>query len=177
MTRQGRTTGRTARRKGLAAEAVVAAHHARYAAEGRALIYQRPTPVKPLGGVRGGAFRACWLASAGCDFGGVLTGGVGVVLELKTSAGASLPLARHGEPSLKPAQGAELAQAHALGALALVLVRVSPAAGDVWVRLAWPGWVAAVAEAEAEGAASLSVARLSRHGRVVVGGDWLARMP
>lgn len=174
---RGARTGRVARAGGERAEDQVRAANRRYAAEAAAWVKKRPTPVKVLGPVQGGRFRACWEAKAGCDFAGVLAGGRGLVMELKTSSGPSLPLAQRGKLTLKPSQAAELEQVHQLGGLALVLVRLVVTRDKrpvpVWVRLDWPGWCAAVAAAEAAGAASLGLQVLLAEGVLVEVARWL----
>lgn len=169
---KGARTGRTARASGERAEAVIVAACDRYRARGLADVYKRPTPVKPISG--GSPFRAVWQAKAGCDFGGTLAGGRSVLVELKTSSGPSLPLERHGKPTLGHAQAAELERCDALGGLAGVLVKVQPAAGPRWFWLAWGAWQAAVQDAADEGRASLGAALLEAHGVEVDPRDWLA---
>lgn len=166
--RAGRA-GRAGRARGERAEDQVLAACARYLAEGQAWIVKRPTPIRPLASPGpGGRFPAVFEAKAGCDFVGVLAGGRAVLVELKTSSGPSLPLARHGKPVLGPAQAAELEAVHQLGGLAAVLVRlVATRAGrpvERWFFVEWPAWQAAVAQAEAEGAASLGQGRLAACG-------------
>lgn len=169
---RGARTGRTARASGERAEACILAACDRYRAQGLADVYKRPTPVKPISG--GSPFRAVWQAKAGCDFGGTLAGGRSVLVELKTSSGPSLPLERHGKPTLGHAQAAELERCDALGGLAGVLVKVQPAAGPRWFWLAWGAWQAAVQDAADEGRASLGAALLEAHGVEVDPRDWLA---
>ena len=172
---RNQATGRKARAKGDRFEAVVAAKHAWYAAEGRALVYKRPTPIKPIGPASKGAFRAVWQEKAGCDYGGAVAGGRAVLLEVKGSSSASLPLDRGARgPTLAPLQADELDLADRLGAIAGVLVAVSPAAGVRWFFLPWRRWCVAVEEARATERASLGVELLERHGFAVPPGDWLA---
>lgn len=169
---QARRTGRKARASGSRFEAVVEAAHARYAAENRALIYKRPTPVKPISG--GSPFRAVWQEKAGADYGGALHGGRAVLVEVKSSSTAAIPLKRRGKPTVGPKQVRELATADALGAIAGVLVAVTPAAGERWFWLPWRRWLAALDDAEAQGRASLGCELLEAHGFEVPPGDWLA---
>jgi len=169
---RARRTGRKARAVGNRFESVVEAQHARYAAQARALVYKRPTPIKPIGG--GSPFRAVWLEKSGADYGGVLNGGRAVLVEVKSSGTASLPLKRHGKPTVGPKQTRELGTADALGAIAGVLVAVTPAAGERWFWLPWRRWLAALDAADAEGRASLGCDLLDAHGFEVPPGDWLA---
>ena len=143
MSKQGRTTGRRSRALGNAAEAQVLAVGALYAARGVAVIWKRPTPMRQIGSMDGhGRFQAVMEVGAGCDFYGVIRGGTAFLLELKSTVGARLPLARRGQPTLKPEQAAELDAMHALGGLALVLVRVR----DGWWLVHWPAWSAMAAD-------------------------------
>ena len=164
-------TGRKSRSVGEQAEAAIIAACDRYRAQGVADVYKRPTPVKPISG--GSPFRAVWQAKAGCDFGGTLVGGRSLVMELKTSSSPSLPLQRHGKPTLNATQVAELARCDALGGVAGVLVRVRPAGCERWYWLAWQGWLAAVLDAADERRASLGRELLEYHGRRVAPSDWL----
>ncbi len=181
---QARAQGRTANRAGQHAEDAVATVCAWYEAQGWAVARKRPTPTKVVGR-RGGRPVVVHSEPAGVDYSGTARGPRAVHFELKTSGTASLALqAPDGEPTLKKVQAAELAAAHALGAVAAVLVRVkSKPRGEMpvehWFWLPWTGWQAAVAAAEADGRKSLGLDLLLEHGVEVAphpllgGPDWL----
>lgn len=165
------STSRTARSAGETDEQLISAICEFYAAQGRALINKRPTPVKPLGSPdQRGSFRAVWLAPAGVDYAGVLLGGVAIMFEAKGSGDASLPLMRHGEPLLSPQQRQQLDQATALGAVTGLVVRVrrkprGKLPEQLWYWIGWPEWQDAEAEAAADGRASIGLDLLEAHGK------------
>lgn len=168
--------GRRARAAGVSDEALILA-----GARLRPFVVVRKmaTPIRQLEGVRpDGTFRACHDSEAGCDFRGQV-GPRALVFEAKGATTASLPLRRHGKSTLTTRQREELTEAHAAGGIAGVLIHVRPAAGDVWVWMPWPAWLAAEASAAADGRASLSVAAMEAAGGVrcpMAGGvaDWPA---
>lgn len=181
---QARAQGLTATRSGQQAEDAVTSVCAWYEAQGWAVVRKRPTPTRVVGR-RGGRPVVVHSEPAGVDYSGTARGARPVHFELKTSSTASLALqAPDGGLTLKKVQEAELAGAHALGAVAAVLVRVkSKPRGQMpvehWFWLPWPGWQAAVAAAEADGRKSLGLDLLEAHGVEVAphpllgGPDWL----
>lgn len=144
-------------------------------------------------GLRPGTFIASYAAldhrdGAPVDFvGHAIVAGqlVPVRIEVKSSSGANLPLARRpGSPTLAPHQRNDLALALAMGAVAGVLVRTArkprgrPATRH-WFWIPMGAWVDAVDAADASGQASLHAADIERVGiecASLPGGapDWLA---
>lgn len=129
--------GRKARDAGESWESALSSMHAMYAREGRAHIVKVPTPALVMGRTTHDArgrtcFRASWAARTGADYIGTLAGGRSVVLEAKSSGDA-----RIGIDAVRPHQAGALDQCHALGGLALVVVRLSTGAWVVpWLRWA-----------------------------------------
>jgi len=174
--------GRTARASGERDEALVLEACARYRAESRAIVKKAPTPIRQIGPIApDGSFKAKRTAKAGVDFSGTVQGGRAVAFDAKGSSTAALPLEERGEPTLKPIQADELHTIHALGGIAGVLVRTAPQRNKrpvpTWWWLSWPAWLAAVADARAQGRASITAQLLNTHARPVdthLGApDWL----
>lgn len=167
-----RAAGRRAQSNGQRAEAAVAAACRRYFAEGVADIRKRPEPYRQLGPCApGGQFRAVRIKASGADFQGVMRGGRAIRFDVKSSGLPRLPLSTHGRPVVSDALAADLESAERLGAVSGLLVRIAAPAGEagpfVWYWLHWPDWRNAVAQARADGAASLSHRALSMYGHRV----------
>lgn len=179
--------GRVARAAGEAAEDAVERACAAYQRAGRAVVWKLNAPVRVLGKVTEGRFKACWAGKAPVDYAGTLAGGRAVAFEVKGTAATALSLEGRDGDRLGAAQVQRLAQLDAAGAVVGVLVRIAtsatlrkPGPARRWFWLPWRGWLDACAAAEALGRKSLSAGMLETHGREcpVNGGwpDWLAAM-
>jgi penicillin-binding protein-related factor A (putative recombinase) len=162
-------SGRASRKRGARPEDALKVLHARYHAEGRALLRKLETPIRRISTSGPGRFVAVYLARAHVDFSGWVRLGGGhsrpVDLEVKTTEEPRIALAEVDEE-----QGAELAATAAAGGLACVLVRVQGA----WWLVPWSRWRAPVTE---PGRKSLTAEHLDACGvRVALRGaapDWL----
>jgi penicillin-binding protein-related factor A (putative recombinase) len=179
--------GRVAKAAGESTEAAVEAACAAYRRAGLASVDKLATPTKVVRRMEGGRFVGVFTGKAPVDFQGTLAGGRAVAIELKSSAVPRVPLEHRGEDRLRGEQGARLADLHRLGAACAVLVvvatgatRLRPGPARRWFLLRWPEWLAAVAEAEGEGRASIPLVAMETHGRecaVDCGWpDWLAAL-
>lgn len=172
-----RRAGRAAKAAGDSDEARVLGAARCYS--GRVSIRKMPTPVVRLRasrGLRPGQFVAVYDPDgAGCDFRGEMQGGRAIVFEAKGSSTASLPLRRkNGKPTLTDRQRAELQEAHHLGAIAAVLVKVtrtvSGRPAPEWWWLSWPAWKEAERLAMADrGGRSMSPEHMEQAGGVRCG--------
>lgn len=175
--------GRQAAKAGKRAEDLVDAVCRYYSQRGWACVRKRPTPTR-VTGRWGGRAQVVHEAPAGVDYAGTVRGARPVHFEVKRSGGASLPLQGPRGPTLKTMQAEELAEAHALGAVAAVLVCIEKKPRgrmpvERWFWLPWPGWLGAVAGAEQAGRRSLGLDLLEAHGiecpphSLLGGPDWL----
>lgn len=160
---------KSAQASGAAAEATVEAINAYYHRCGSAWVVKRPTPVRVIGGGRGGHFKGVWSSPAGVDFTGIMRGGRGVAFDCKASGSASIPLEpRAGVPCLRPSQVAELTAVANLGGLAGVLALVRPRDRGrpipTWFWISWSGWQLATGAAATAGRKSIGLDLLRAHG-------------
>lgn len=139
-------------------------------APGEAWVTKAHEALRSVRQLRDGVHHAVYAEPTGVDFTGVLAGGRRIALELKGSSTPSLPLeSRPGRAKVRPAQAIDLAATHVMGGVAGLLVRLrhkprSRAAVNTWWWLSWPAWLAALAEARAAGAMSLSRQLCKTHG-------------
>lgn len=129
--------GRRARANGDTAEALFhTACHA-YAADGVASVFKRPTDYRVVRRLVKGGFACVPIAAGGCDYAGTMRGGRAVLVEVKSSVSARMPIfARAGVPMVKPQQATQLDEWHELGALCLVVVKTS----EGWWAIPWREW-------------------------------------
>lgn len=176
--------GRAAKSAGASNEALILASCAVYERAGQARIVKAHEALRIVRALPDGQVLAVCVEPTGADLRGTVAGGRSIAGELKTSQQASLPLERRpGHPLIRRGQAADLDATHRLGGIAGVLVgvRVKPRGRPpvpVWAWLSWPGWLAAEAEALAQGRASIGVELLEKHGvrcAMLPGGapDWL----
>lgn len=149
--------GRKGRAAGASSEGLVLAQGERYYVQGLARLERVGTPMAGWGRFMRPT------QGAGCDFRGVLAGGRAIVLEVKSTSAASLPLREGKGSTIRPGQAVQLSWASALGAWAVVVVRIRAR----WWVVEWPAWLEAVAFAEEAGRASLSPEMLSEAGTEV----------
>jgi hypothetical protein len=159
-----RRTGRAAQAAGDDAEGIIMAQAVAWCRRHGGDVARMATPVRRVGPSTGATFRAVWVGQAPVDFVGVLPGGRAVYAELKTTGGASVPLEVHGAPLVRPEQVARLMACRAAGGVALVLLRLQPAAGERWFCLPVEAWLSVVADAERAGRASVPLAALVEAG-------------
>ena len=132
-----KTQGRRARANGDTAEALFHAACQAYACAGVASVFKRPTDYRVIRRLVKGGFACVPVAAGGCDYAGTMRGGRAVLVEVKSSTSARMPIfARAGVPMIKPQQAAQLSAWHELGALCLVVVKI----GEDWWAIPWPDW-------------------------------------
>lgn len=132
-----KTQGRRARANGDAAETLFHAACEAYAVHGMASVFKRPTDYRVVRRLIKGGFACVPVTAGGCDYAGVMRGGRALLVEVKSSTSARMPIfARQGVAMIKPQQASQLSEWHDRGALCLVVVKVQ----DDWWAIHWPEW-------------------------------------
>lgn len=130
--------------RGTAWEALIEQHARRYAATGRAIVLRTPPPVRLLGRLPGGHWRAVMTADGPPDYAMLIAREslppVPVLCEAKHNQSGRWPLAQ-----IHPHQAAALLRWQQLGGLAAVLLGHAPSAAGYalsWTRLGplWSRW-------------------------------------
>lgn len=148
------TTQRARQRSGALGERIVEQQAAACARAGIGFLRKRPTSVVVVGGERR------HVATAGCDYQGVLRGGRAVVVEVKrVSSGARLA-----HSALRPSQIEELELAHYYGAAVLLAVVWGPGA----TRLSALPWREVRTRVTASAPGSLELATWELRGRLLL---------
>jgi penicillin-binding protein-related factor A (putative recombinase) len=128
---------------------------------------------------RGGAFAAVYAEKSTVDFMGIIDEGLGVCVEAKSALTPTrIPLKVRSHPVIRPHQAKCLADAHRMGALAGVVIRLGPNTDATWYALTWPGWLGAVAATAPR--LSVSASLLATWGEVIDTSsrrvDWLTAL-
>ncbi len=131
-----REAGQRAAAAGAALETLLDAHHDTAKMLGLAEVRRVSPHVRHLGpGKVPGSFSAVWDGPGGCDRRGTLRGGRGLVVEAKSTASGNLTWSE-----FTPAELVDLAAAHQLGALCLVVWELREACAVFavpWDRIPW----------------------------------------
>ena len=160
-------------------EATLEHWHSLYAAKGWAWVIRTPPPVKIIGRVVKGQFRACFEGGGPPDYAGAVRG-VPVVFDAKSTAQARWSLAE-----VKPHQAAHLDNASDCGAFAFIALQ-HPSGSWVlpWelLRLRWHAWHAirlakAITGPAKPGTASLDAADIEEIGLRFTDRGWIDHVP
>lgn len=108
--------GRAAKSAGSALESLLALHHVRAREQTIADVRKVEPPVRRLRSLGGGQFVAVYAAKSGCDYRGILRGGLALTIEAKSGNGESLA-----RSEFTPAEVLDLDECAALGGISIAV--------------------------------------------------------